>query len=108
MGVKSPAADAMIGACSSPQTRDDFVAAARALDRVLISGQYVMPLFNAPNDWLARWPHRAAAVTPLPGDLPETWWRSRKSNEVDVILGSPFRDKHASAEDHPADTGDAR
>ena len=75
-GVKSPAADAMIGTLLAAKTRDDFVAAARALDRVLISGQYVIPLFNAPNDWLARWqgierPTRAA----LTGAPVETFWR---------------------------------
>ena len=34
--------------CSSAPTREDFVAAVRALDRVLISGYYVVPLFYLP------------------------------------------------------------
>jgi len=75
-GVKSPAVDAMIGALLAATSREDFVAAARALDRVLISGHYVIPLFNAPNDWLARWkgierPARAA----LTGAPLETFWQ---------------------------------
>ena len=40
MGLKSAAADAMIAALLTAQTRDEVVAAVRALDRVLISGFY--------------------------------------------------------------------
>ena len=38
MGMKSPAADAMIAALLKAVTRDEVVAAVRALDRVLIRG----------------------------------------------------------------------
>src|SRR5262249_51526159 len=47
MGVKSPAVDAMIAALLSAQTREDVVAAVRVLDRTLMSGFYVVPLFYA-------------------------------------------------------------
>jgi len=76
MGVKSPAVDAMIAALLRARERTDFVAAVRALDRVLISGAYVVPLFYLPEQWLAR---RAAinhpARTSLFGFLPDSWWR---------------------------------
>ena len=55
MGVKSPAIDAMIAALLKARERDEFVAAVRALDRVLISGFYVVPLFHLPEQWVARW-----------------------------------------------------
>ena len=55
MGVKSPAIDAMIAALLEARERDDFVAAVRALDRVLMSGFYVVPLFHLPDQWVARW-----------------------------------------------------
>jgi peptide/nickel transport system substrate-binding protein len=75
MGVKSPAADAMIAAMLRARERDDFVAAVRALDRVLISGFYVVPLFHLPEQWVARWAHvQRPATTSLFGYLPETWW----------------------------------
>ena len=45
MGLKSPAADAMIAALLKAETREDVVAAVRALDRVLMSGSFVVPLF---------------------------------------------------------------
>ncbi|MCK9919313.1 extracellular solute-binding protein [Microbacteriaceae bacterium K1510] len=75
MGVKSKAVDAMIAAMLSATTREDFVAATRALDRVLLSGFYVIPLYYPPVQWVARWskiehPKR----TSLFGYLPETWW----------------------------------
>jgi peptide/nickel transport system substrate-binding protein len=76
MGVKSPAVDAMIAAILKARGRDDFVAAVRALDRVLISGSYVVPLFYLPQQWVARWaPLQHPARTSLSGYLPETWWR---------------------------------
>jgi peptide/nickel transport system substrate-binding protein len=75
MGVKSPAIDAMIAAMLQARKRDEFVAAVRALDRVLMSGFYVVPLFHLPEQWVARWATIARpAETSLFGYLPETWW----------------------------------
>jgi peptide/nickel transport system substrate-binding protein len=76
MGVKSPAVDALIAALLKAREREDFVAAVRALDRVLMSGVYVVPLFYLPEQWVARWAHVVhPATTSLFGYLPETWWR---------------------------------
>ena len=77
MGVKSAAVDAMIAAILETRERTDFVAAVRALDRVLMSGFYVIPVFNVPAQWLGRWtrverPRRSALI----GNLPETWWQA--------------------------------
>jgi peptide/nickel transport system substrate-binding protein len=77
MGVKSPAVDAMIAALLQAQTREDVVAAVRALDRVLISGFYVVPLFYVPDQWVARWTYieHPAAIS-RHGYIPESWWRA--------------------------------
>jgi peptide/nickel transport system substrate-binding protein len=76
MGVKSPAVDAMIAALLKAEGREDLVSAVRALDRVLISGFYVVPLFYNPVQWNARWSTIGRpATTPLYGNVPETWWR---------------------------------
>jgi peptide/nickel transport system substrate-binding protein len=76
MGVRSAAVDAMIAAMLRARQRPDFVAAVRALDRILISGSYVVPLFYLPEQWLARWDYLARPErTSLSGYLPETWWR---------------------------------
>ncbi len=76
-GATSPAIDAMIGAIVAARGHDDFVAAVRALDRVLLSGFYIVPLFYAPAQWIAY----SSALgrpekTPLYGVNIETWWRA--------------------------------
>ncbi len=77
MGVRSKAIDAMIAALLKATAREDFVAAVRALDRVLMSGSYVVPLFYLPEQWVARWAYiRRPDRTSLSGYLPETWWRA--------------------------------
>jgi peptide/nickel transport system substrate-binding protein len=75
MGVKSKAVDAMIAAMLGATARSDFVSATRALDRVLLSGFYVVPLYFPPKQWIARWTRiKHPAQTSLFGYLPETWW----------------------------------
>ena len=66
----------MIGAMLAATTRENFVAATRALDRVLLSGFYVVPLYFPPVQWVARWVRIAhPSRTSLFGYLPETWWQ---------------------------------
>ena len=55
MGAKDPAIDAMIAAILEARERPAFVSAVRALDRVLMSGFYAIPLFNVQEQWIARW-----------------------------------------------------
>lgn len=75
MGMRSPAADALTAALIDAKDRAGLVAAARALDRVMISGAYGVPLFHAPGQWLARWATIARPTRPsLYGTMPETWW----------------------------------
>jgi peptide/nickel transport system substrate-binding protein len=52
-GVREPAVDAMLKAMLGARERADFVASVRALDRLLISGFYVVPLYYLPDTWLA-------------------------------------------------------
>jgi len=76
MGARNPAIDAMIAALLRARGREEFVSAVRALDRSLISGFYVVPLFHLPEQWVARWTHiEHPQATSLFGYLPETWWR---------------------------------
>jgi peptide/nickel transport system substrate-binding protein len=68
----------MIAALLEAKTRPDFVDAVRALDRVLLSGSYVIPLFHSPEQWIAHWRGiEHPAKTALSGYLPETWWRAK-------------------------------
>lgn len=76
MGAKEPAIDAMIAALLAAPDRPRFVAAVRALDRVLLSGFYGVPLFHLPGQWVARSREIGRPQsTSLFGYLPETWWR---------------------------------
>ncbi len=75
-GVASPAVDAMIAAILAAKSSEDFVAAVRALDRVLISGFYIVPLYYAPEEWIAYSSKLGRPdVTPLFGVDLAAWWR---------------------------------
>lgn len=52
-GVRSAAVDAALQALLGAREREDFVAAARTLDRLLVSGFYVVPLYYLPDTWFA-------------------------------------------------------
>jgi peptide/nickel transport system substrate-binding protein len=74
-GVKSAGVDAMIKALLEAKDKEGFVSAVRALDRLLLSGDYVVPLFHLPKQWLAYWNRlKHPADTPLYGYQIDTWW----------------------------------
>lgn len=80
MGMKSDAADAMIDEMLSARTREDFLAAVQALDRVLISGRYVIPIHQYSEGRIAHVKELSYPQDHLPvyGDgvwfLPQVWW----------------------------------
>ncbi len=74
-GVENSAADAMIREMLKAATPDEFLAAVRAFDRVLLSGDYVIPLFYGPRQWVAHWRQlKHPASIPLWGYNLDTWW----------------------------------
>ena len=74
-GTAEPAIDAMIDAMVNSREREDFAAAVRALDRVLISGHYVIPLYHIREKWVAHWDHiKYPENTPLYGYQLPVWW----------------------------------
>lgn len=79
MGVKDPAIDAMIEAMLAAKSREDFIAAVRAMDRVLMSGAYMIPLFHQPQQWLALWDKvKVPETASLYGYRSSTWWIDEK------------------------------
>ncbi|MDB5572053.1 MAG: uncharacterized protein JWN93_3236 [Hyphomicrobiales bacterium] len=80
-GASSPAIDGMIARILSAKTREEFVAAVRAYDRILLSGFYIVPLFHAPDQWfvhaksLSRPKRSPSYAAPLFGATLDTWWR---------------------------------
>ncbi len=74
-GARSPAIDAVISALLSAPDEEDYVAAVRALDRVLVSGFYIVPFFHAKTQWVAYSARLAhPALTPLFGADLDAWW----------------------------------
>jgi peptide/nickel transport system substrate-binding protein len=78
-GVVSPAIDDLIDALLEAKGREDFVSAVRALDRTLLSGFYVVPLFYVKDQWLAYSSDlRKPETVPLMGTNIDTWWRQTR------------------------------
>ena len=79
MGVKSPAVDALIDRLLTSESQDDFVAAARALDRALMAGRYVIPIYQWNISRIAHnkelhYPDRMPLFGDWPGWMPDVWW----------------------------------
>lgn len=78
-GIESPAVDGLIAAMLAASTPETFTVATRALDRVLVTGRYVIPIWYSDRSRIA---HRRElhypARLPLYGDwlgfLPDLWW----------------------------------
>ncbi|MGI9423554.1 MAG: extracellular solute-binding protein [Hyphomicrobiaceae bacterium] len=74
-GVKNPAVDALITAMLEAKDRKPFEAAVRAFDRVLLSGDYVIPLFHDPKEWVAATSRLAFPERqPMLGVALDAWW----------------------------------
>lgn len=79
MGMNSPAAEAMIQKMVSATSREDFVTATQALDRILTSGRYVIPFWYSNVSRLAHkkslhYPERLPIYGDWLGFLPDVWW----------------------------------
>lgn len=75
MGADDPAIDKMISELLSARDKATFDDAVRGLDRLLLEGHYVLQLFHAPGQWLARWNQIRRPDQPsLYGFLAETGW----------------------------------
>jgi peptide/nickel transport system substrate-binding protein len=85
MGVADPAIDAMIEALLAAHEEAEFVDAVRALDRLLMSGVYVVPLYHLPEQWVARWSRIGRPEnTSLYGYELDTWWHEEAAATKDA------------------------
>lgn len=81
MGVKSPAIDAMIDHLLTSADQTDFVAAVKALDRILTAGRYVIPIYQWNISRIAHsknlhYPEHLPLFGDWPGWQPDVWWWS--------------------------------
>jgi len=79
MGMNSPAAEAMIKALLTATDPQEFTAATRALDRVLTSGRYVVPIWYSDVSRIAharqlQYPDRLPIYGDWLGFQPDVWW----------------------------------
>ena len=79
MGAKDPAIDAMITAMLTARTAEESLSATRALDRLLISGRYVVPFWQFTTGRIAHIQEmKHPEVIPIYGDgpdwMPQFWW----------------------------------
>jgi peptide/nickel transport system substrate-binding protein len=74
-GVSDPAVDHLMTKLVEARGRDDFIASVRALDRVLLSGHYVIPLYHLGSQRVAYWSRLGhPEKTALYGNQLPTWW----------------------------------
>jgi microcin C transport system substrate-binding protein len=87
-GIKDPAVDALIQRLIFAKDRDELVAATKALDRVMMAQQYVIPSYTILADRIAYW-DRFGHPDPYPrfaiGFPTVWWWDAEKAAKV----GSP-------------------
>jgi peptide/nickel transport system substrate-binding protein len=79
MGMNSPAAEAMIQTMLTSTDPADFTAATRALDRVLTTGRYVVPIWYSDVSRIAhaktlRYPETLPIYGDWLGFQPDVWW----------------------------------
>jgi len=79
MGMASPAADALIDQMLNAETQQEFTTIVRALDRVLTTGRYVIPIWQFDVGRIAhirqmRYPDTLPVYGDRIGFLPDVWW----------------------------------
>ncbi|WP_262028351.1 extracellular solute-binding protein [Microvirga sp. Mcv34] len=75
-GIDIPAVDALIETIGNAKSRQELNVACRALDRVLRSGHYWVPMWYRASEWLAYWDQFSRPETKprLTSGAPGTWW----------------------------------
>jgi len=85
IGLKDPAIDVLVEKLIASDSRDELITRTRALDRVLLSGHYVIPNWHIKTWRVAYWSHLGhPEITPLYDVGLMTWW-----NKPDVSKPEP-------------------
>lgn len=74
-GIKDPVVDELIEMIITAPDRESLVARTRALDRVLLSGHYIIPNWHLDRDRILSWDKFSRpSVTPNRGTSTNYWW----------------------------------
>ncbi len=80
IGIKDPVLDKLIEELVVTESREDLVAHCRAMDRILLQGYYVIPMWHFPKWRIAYWnkidrPETMSDISPL---ISYTWFKNEK------------------------------
>ena len=83
-GIKDPVVDALIGEVAAATDRPSLIAAARALDRVLLWGHYMIPQWYKGAHHLVYWNKfdRPALKPRYARGVFDTWWIDREKDDA--------------------------
>lgn len=97
MGIKNPVVDQLVDNLIHADSREDLETAAKALDRVLLWGEYMIPQYYYPNVRVAYWQPLEHPFKPTPEgskapqlynfDL-DSWWMGTESTPVVTAIDS--------------------
>ena len=77
-GINSQVVDDLIDKLIGAQTREELTTIIHALDRVLLWGHYVIPLYHSNTDRIAYWNFlEYPDIIPLYGIVIESWWSNQ-------------------------------
>jgi microcin C transport system substrate-binding protein len=93
MGIRNVAIDALVGEVIAASDRERLITATRALDRVLLWGHYVVPLYHNRSFRVAWWDMfgRPEKSPPFALGFMDTWWVDpEKAGAVRAARGDGF------------------
>ena len=79
LGLKNPVVDELVKGIITSQTKEDYTAYIKALDRVLLNGWYIIPHWYSPTQRVAYWDKFEQPETTIKtGFMPQIWWMKEK------------------------------
>jgi microcin C transport system substrate-binding protein len=83
LGIKNPAIDKLIDRVIFTKDREDLAAATRALDRVLLWNNYVVPQWYSPYERIAYWNKfkRPAKLPSRSASFLQVWWSDKAQTQ---------------------------
>ena len=86
IGVKDPVLDELIEKLVQTSSREDLVATVRAMDRILLAGHYVIPMWHFPKWRIAYWSHieRPETMSDISPLISYTWWHKGQKDKAEA------------------------
>jgi microcin C transport system substrate-binding protein len=107
IGLKDPAVDVLMGELVRARTYEDLVAAARALDRVLMNGYYIVPQWFSSVHRMAykrnlQFPDKLPLYYTAEGWLVSTWWDANAARGKAAAPAGPAASASSPSSSSPA------